>query len=151
MRITKKLRSDLEIIDSLQRITGYKNNKNSRENCPRTILLQKISQNDNNAPIKVQLLKTKNRNYNTNIFNINSNSVSFNKRKVPFQKNEDNYYFNKYGKYEIKMQDNNNSRDSIRKLKDLLITNNKNDKNRVISNSPSSNNNYRNANYQYIN
>ena len=49
------------------------------------------------------------------------------------------------------MQDNNNSRDSIRKLKDLLITNNKNDKNRVISNSPSSNNNYRNANYQYIN
>ena len=49
------------------------------------------------------------------------------------------------------MQDNNNSRDSIRKLKDLLITNNKNDKNRVISDSPSSNNNNRNAIYQYIN
>ena len=153
MRITKKLRSDLEIIDSLQRITGYKNNKNSREKSPRTILLQKISPNDNNVPIKVQLLKTKNNNYNTNIFNINSNSnsVSFNKRKVPFPKNENNYYFNKNDKYEINMQDNNNSRDSIRKLKDLLVTNNKNDKNRVISNSPSSNNNYRNANYQYIN
>ena len=155
MRITKKLRSDLEIIDSLQRITGYKNNKNSHEKSPRTILLQKISPNDNNAPIKVQLLKTKNSNYNTNIFNINSNSnsnsVSFNKRKVPFPKNENNYYFNKYDKYEINMQDNNNSRDSIRRLKDLLITNNKNDKNRVISYSPSSNNNFRNANYQYIN
>ena len=153
MRITKKLRSDLEIIDSLQRITGYKNNKNSREKSPRTILLQKISPNDNNVPIKVQLLKTKNSNYNTNIFKINSNSnsVSFNKRKVPFPKNENNYYFNKYGKYEINMQDNNNSRDSIRKLKDLLITNNKNDKNRVISDSPSSNNNNRNAIYQYIN
>jgi len=101
------------------------------------------------------LLKTKNSNYNTNIFNINSNSnsnsVSFNKRKVPFPKNENNYYFNKYDKYEINMQDNNNSRDSIRRLKDLLITNNKNDKNRVISYSPSSNNNFRNANYQYIN
>ena len=153
MRITKKLRSDLEIIDSLQRITGYKNNKNSREKSPRTILLQKISPNDNKAPIKVQLLKAKNSNYNTNIFNINSNSnsVSFNKRKVPFPKNDNNYYFNNYGKYEINMKENNNSRDNIRKLKDLLITNNKNEKNRVISESPLSNNKYKNVNYQYIN
>lgn len=31
MRVTKKLIRDLEVVDSLQRITGYKNNKYSRE------------------------------------------------------------------------------------------------------------------------
>jgi hypothetical protein len=55
MRVTKKLIRDLEVVDSLQRITGYESNKYSREKSPRTILLQKISSNSNNIPIKVQL------------------------------------------------------------------------------------------------
>jgi hypothetical protein len=38
MRVTKKLKSDLEIIDSLQKITGYKLTKNTREKSPRVIL-----------------------------------------------------------------------------------------------------------------
>ena len=96
MRVTKKLRSELELLDSLQRISGYKNNKNSKEKSPRTILLQKISSNDNNIPIKVQLLKAKNNNnimnkniYSTNIHtgaNISSYSVSLNKKKNSFSK-----------------------------------------------------------------
>ncbi len=60
MRVTKKIKSDLDIIDSLQRITGYKLTKKSKEKSPRMIFLQKISSNDYNNPIKVQILKSKN-------------------------------------------------------------------------------------------
>ena len=153
MRVTKKLRSDLEVIDSLQRITGYKNSKKSREKSPRTILLQKISTNDNNIPIKVQLLKTKNNNnnYNPTLFNTNSNSLSMNKRKIPFPKNDINYYYNKYNKAETNYQENNNSKDNIRKLKDSLVMNNKNIKNRLLSESPIANTKYRNITFKNVN
>ena len=80
MRVTKKLKSDLEIIDSLQKITGYKLTKNTIEKSPRMILLQKISNNnDANFPIKVQLLKTKNPNQNPNNNLINMNLTTINK------------------------------------------------------------------------
>ena len=66
MRVTKKFKSDLDIIDSLQRITGYKLTKKSKEKSPRMIFLQKISSNDDNNPIKVQILKSKNNNIEEN-------------------------------------------------------------------------------------
>ena len=81
MRVTKKFRSELELLNSLQRISGYNNKKNSREKSPRTIFLQKISPNDNNIPIKVQLLKTKNNNLDKNMYFTNNNSLSLNKKK----------------------------------------------------------------------
>ena len=56
MRVTKKIKSDLEIIDSLQKITGYKLTRNTKEKSPRMIFLQKITNNEGNIPIKVQLL-----------------------------------------------------------------------------------------------
>ena len=139
MRVTKKLRSDLELLDSLQKISGYKKNKNSREKSPRTILLQKISPNENNIPIKVQLLKAKNNNNNisTNIFSTNSNSLSLNKRKIPFHKNDINNYYNKYNnKNEINIRKNNYSKDNITHLKNSFIINNKT---KIISESPISN------------
>ena len=45
----------------------YKINRNSREKNPRKIFLQKISTHDNGNPIKIQLLKTNNDNFD-NIF-----------------------------------------------------------------------------------
>ena len=150
MRVTKKLNRDLEVVDSLQRITGYKSNKYSREKSPRTILLQKISPNDN--PIKVQLLKTKNHinlnNYSSNLFNTNSNSVSINKRKIPFPKKEINNY-NKYNKCETYFKETNLSKNSIKKLKDSLIINVQNNK-RLISESPIENIKFRNITYKNI-
>ena len=151
MRVTKKLRSDLELLDSLQKISGYKKNKNSREKSPRTILLQKISPNENNIPIKVQLLKAKNNNNNisTNIFSTNSNSLSLNKRKIPFHKNDINNYYNKYNnKNEINIRKNNYSKDNITHLKNSFIINNKT---KIISESPISNANYPTSTYKSIN
>ena len=147
MRVTKKLRSELEILDSLQKISGYKNSKNSKEKSPRTILLQKISSNDNNIPIKVQLLKTKN-NFNINnnnnilnknIFNINtnpnSNSLSLNKKKIPFPKNDINFY----------------PKDNFHHLKSSFVSNNKSNNTRLISESPISNTKYKNSTHKSIN
>ena len=152
MRVTKKLSRDLEVVDSLQRITGYKSNKYSREKSPRTILLQKISPNENNIPIKVQLLKIKNhiniKNYSSNLFNTNSNSVSINKRKIPFPKKEINNY-SKYNKCEAYFQETNLSKNSIKKLKDSLIINNQNNR-RIISESPIENIKFKNITYKNI-
>ena len=141
MRVTKKLCSELELLDRLQKISGYRNSKNSKEKSPRTILLQKISTNDNNIPIKVQLLKTKN-NINNNILNknilntnINSNSVGFNKRNIPFPKNEINYY----------------PKEKYHHLKSSFVGNNKPNNNRLISESPLSNTKYKNSTYKSIN
>ena len=98
MRVTKKLKSDLEIIDSLQRLTGYKLTRNTKEKSPRMIFLQKITNNDMNAPIKVQLLKSKNLNQTqSNFLNINTNnmnlsSYSSNKEKISFSKKEKNNF-----------------------------------------------------------
>ena len=64
------------------------------------ILLQKVSNNDSNFPIKVQLLKSKNINPNKNLHNLNNNdnmnltSLSLNKQKISFIKKEDNYHPN---------------------------------------------------------
>ena len=148
MRVTKKIRSDIEVIDSLQKISDYKNNKNSQEKSPRTILLQKISTNDSNAPIKVQLLKTKSNNFNNNIFNTNSSSLSLNKRKVQLSKNDINYYYNNTNN-KNEYQDNNRLK-NIKHLKDSLTTNNNNNA-RVISESPLVNTKYQNATYKSIN
>ena len=98
MRVTKKIKSDLEIIDNLQRLTGYKLTRNTKEKSPRMIFLQKITNNDINAPIKVQLLKSKNLNQTqTNFLNINKNnmnlsSYSTNKQKISFSKKEKNNF-----------------------------------------------------------
>ena len=145
MRVTKRLRSDKEIIDSLQKITEY--NKKSQEKSPRTILLQKISINDSNIPIKVQLLKTKknNSNANNNIINNDSNSLNLNKRKIQISKNDINNSYNKTNKYEY--QDNNLFKNNLKHLKDSLMTNNKA---RVISESPIVNSNYQNTTYKCI-
>ena len=161
MRVTKKLCSELELLDSLQRISGYKNNKNSKEKSPRTILLQKISSNDNNIPIKVQLLKAKNNNnimnkniYSTNIHtgaNISSYSVSLNKKKIPFPKNDINYYNIHNNKNEKNFKENNNSKENINQLKYSFISTNKINNNRLISESPLSNIKYKNATYKSIN
>ena len=43
MRVTKKLKSDLEIIDSLQRLTGYKLTRNTKEKIFITIISTKIT------------------------------------------------------------------------------------------------------------
>ncbi len=146
MRVTKKLLSELELMDSLQKISGYKNAKNSREKSPRTILLQKISTNDNNLPIKVQLLKTKNNNFNNNIFNTNSTSLSMNKRKIPFSKNDLNSNYNKNNnKIESNYQENSHSKDNIKHLKGSFITNNNNK-----TKSPLVNTKYQNTTYKSI-
>ena len=146
MRVTKKLLSELELMDSLQKISGYKNAKNSREKSPRTILLQKISTNDNNIPIKVQLLKTKNNNFNNNIFNTNSTSLSMNKRKIPFSKNDLNSNYNKNNnKIESNYQENSHSKDNIKHLKGSFITNNYNK-----TKSPLVNTKYQNTTYKSI-
>ena len=151
MRVTKKLRNDLEVIDSLQRISEYKRNKNSREKSPRTILLQKISTNDTNIPIKVQLLKTKNNNFNNNLLNANSTSLSLNKKKIPFPKNDINHYYMKNKKFETNYQDNNCSKDNIKNSKDSFIINNRTKQSRVISESPNLNTKYRYGAYKSLN
>jgi hypothetical protein len=56
MKVNKKYQNDLEVVDNLQRLSRYKNKKNSKEKNPKKIFLQKISFQDNNIPIKVQLI-----------------------------------------------------------------------------------------------
>ena len=154
MRVTKKLRSELELLDSLQRITGYKNIKNSKEKSPRTILLQKISSsNDNNFPIKVQLLKTKSNNFNKNLYNTNSNSnsVGLKQRKIPFPKNSLNY-FNRYeDQNENNIKEINDSKNNMKQLKGSFVINSKTNINKNISESPISNIKYKNSTYKSIN
>ena len=143
MRVTKKIKSDLEIIDNLQKITGYKLTKKSKEKSPRMILLQKVSNNEYNNPIKVQLLKTKNNNQNqySNLLNMNITSLSLNNQKVSFIKKDVNYHQNKTKEeLDIKNKD-------ITKLKSSLITSNKN---RILD-SPKINNRYKNLTNKNIN
>ena len=143
MRVTKKIKSDLEIIDNLQKITGYKLTKKSKEKSPRMILLQKVSNNEYNNPIKVQLLKTKNNNQNqySNLLNMNITSLSLNNQKVSFIKKDVNYHQNKTKEdLDIKNKD-------ITKLKASLITSNKN---RILD-SPKLNNRYKNLTNKNIN
>ena len=152
MRVTKKLRSELELLDSLQRISGYKNIKNSKEKSPRTILLQKISSNDNNFPIKVTLLKTKNNNSNKNLYSTNSNSVGLKQRKIPFPRNNLNY-FNRYdnqNENEQYIKEINDSKDNLKQLKGSFV-NSKTKINKNVSESPISNIKYKNSTYKSIN
>ena len=139
MRVTKKIKSDLEIIDSLQRITGYKFPKKSKEKSPRMILLQKVSNNEYNNPIKVQLLKSKNNNQNTisNFYNnMNITSYSLNKPKILVNKNDITYNNNK-------TKEEFDPKNDINKLKASLITTNKN-KNRILD-SPKSKTRFKNT------
>ena len=134
MRVTKKLKSDLEIIDSLQRITGYKLTKNNQEKSPRMILLQKITNNEGNIPIKVQLLKAKNNiNTNSNLINMNKTSVSSNKYKINYNQ----------------INNENITHDDIKQLKNSLILSQKNKNN--IHNSLKSNTLYKNTTFNNIN
>ena len=148
MRVTKKFRNHKEVIDSLQKITEYKHMKNSQEKSPRTILLQKITINDSNIPIKVQLLKAKkNNNFNNDIFNENTSPLSLNKRKTQFPKNGDNCHYNKNNNKKV-YQDNVPLKNNTKQLKDSLIINNKM---RVTSESPKVNLKYQNNTYKSIN
>ena len=132
MKVTKKLKSDLEIIDSLQRITGYKLIKNNQEKSPRMILLQKITNNEGNIPIKVQLLKTKNNIKTTsNLNNMNATSLSTNKHKISYNK----------------LNNENITRGSLGRLKDSLVSQNR----RSIQDSPKSNAHYKNSTFNIIN
>jgi hypothetical protein len=132
MKVTKKLKSDLEIIDSLQRITGYKLIKNNQEKSPRMILLQKITNNEGNIPIKVQLLKTKNNIKTTsNLNNMNATSLSTNKHKISYNK----------------LNNENITRGSLGRLKDSLVSQNR----RSIQDSPKSNVHYKNSTFNIIN
>ena len=135
MRVTKKIKSDLEIIDSLQRITGYKLTKKTKEKSPRMIFLQKVSNNEYNNPIKVQLLKSKNNNQNSNYFNMNITSYSSNKPKILVNKNDISYK-------KIKPKEDFELKNDINKLKASLINTNKN-KNKFLD-SPKSNTRYKN-------
>ena len=141
MRVTKKIKSDLEIINDLQKITGYKLTKNPKEKSPRMILLQKISYNEYNNPIKVQLLKTKNNNQNhhSNLLNMNNTSLSSNKHKISFINNDNSYNTNRIREeFDIKKND-------INKLKASLIATNKN----KIQDSPKSNKRYKNTTVKF--
>ena len=132
MKVTKKIKSDLEIIDSLQRITGYKLIKNNQEKSPRMILLQKITNNEGNIPIKVQLLKTKNNIKTTsNLNNMNATSLSTNKHKISYNK----------------LNNENITRGSLGRLKDSLVSQNR----RSIQDSPKSNVHYKNSTFNIIN
>ena len=142
MRVTKKIKSDLEIIDSLQRITGYKLTKKTKEKSPRMIFLQKVSNNEYNNPIKVQLLKSKNNNQNSNYFNMNITSYSSNKPKILVNKNDISY--NK-----IKPKEDFELKNDINKLKASLINTNKN-KNKFLD-SPKSNTRYKNSTVDIMN
>ena len=142
MRVTKKIKSDLEIIDSLQRITGYKLTKKTKEKSPRMIFLQKVSNNEYNNPIKVQLLKSKNNNQNSNYFNMNITSYSSNKPKILVNKNDISY--NK-----IKPKEDLELKNDINKLKASLINTNKN-KNKFLD-SPKSNTRYKNSTVDIMN
>ena len=142
MRVTKKIKSDLEIIDSLQRITGYKLTKKTKEKSPRMIFLQKVSNNEYNNPIKVQLLKSKNNNPNANYFNMNITSYSSNKPKILVNKNDISY--NK-----IKPKEDLELKNDINKLKASLINTNKN-KNKFLD-SPKSNTRYKNSTADIMN
>jgi len=142
MRVTKKIKSDLEIIDSLQRITGYKLTKKTKEKSPRMIFLQKVSNNEYNNPIKVQLLKSKNNNQNANYFNMNITSYSSNKPKILVNKNDISY--NK-----IKPKEDFELKNDINKLKASLINTNKN-KNKFLD-SPKSNTRYKNSTVDIMN
>ena len=142
MRVTKKIKSDLEIIDSLQRITGYKLTKKTKEKSPRMIFLQKVSNNEYNNPIKVQLLKSKNNNQNSNYFNMNITSYSSNKPKILVNKNDISYNM-------IKPKEDLELKNDINKLKASLINTNKN-KNKFLD-SPKSNTRYKNSTVDIMN
>ena len=145
MKVNKKYQNDLEVVDNLQRLSRYKNKKNSKEKNPKKIFLQKISFQDNNIPIKVQLVKTNNN--ESNIHNSNSTSLSSNKNKIPCPKIGINYYFSKKNKYETNYQDNSQYRDSTKNIKDYTKSN----KNRVISESPVNHTKYKYPTYKIIN
>jgi len=142
MRVTKKIKSDLEIIDSLQRITGYKLTKKTKEKSPRMIFLQKVSNNEYNNPIKVQLLKSKNNNQSSNYFNMNITSYSSNKPKILVNKNDISYNM-------IKPKEDLDLKNDINKLKASLINTNKN-KNKFLD-SPKSNTRYKNSTVDIMN
>ena len=145
MKVNKKYQNDLEVVDNLQRLSRYKNKKNSKEKNPKKIFLQKISFQDNNIPIKVQLVKTNNN--ENNFHNSNSTSLSSNKNKIPCPKIGINYYFSKKNKYETNYQDNNQNRDSTKNIKGNTKTNN----NRVISESPVNHTKYKHPTYKILN
>ena len=129
MRVTKKIKSDLDIIDSLQRITGYKLTKKSKEKSPRMIFLQKISSNDYNNPIKVQILKSKiNNNQNVNMTSFNTNLS-----KISVINNDINYKKKLKGELGIN--------NDFNKLKNSLVLTNKN-KNKFLE-SPKTNRRYK--------
>ena len=147
MRVTKKIKSDLEIIDSLQRITGYKLTKKTKEKSPRMIFLQKVSNNEYNNPIKVQLLKSKNNNQNPNFLNLNNmniTSYSSNKPKILVNKNEISYT-------KIKPKEDLELKNDINKLKASLINNNTNKNKNKFLDSPKSNTRYKNSTINIIN
>ena len=147
MKVNKKLRNDLEVIENLQRISGYKRNKNSREKNPRKIFLQKISTHDNGNPIKIQLLKTNIDNFDNNFFNTNSTLLNSNNNNIPYSKNDKKYYYPRNDKYETKYQDKNYSKDKIKDTQDY----NKNNKNRVIEESPVVNRIYKYSTHKILN
>ena len=132
MRVTKKIKSDLDIINSLQRITGYKLTKKLKEKSPRMIFLQKISNNEYNNPIKVQILKSKNNNNQ----NINMTSFNTNLSQISIPNNDINYYKNKI-KEELGINND------INKLKKSFVLTNKN-KNKFLE-SPKTNRRYKNT------
>ena len=132
MRVTKKIKSDLDIINSLQRITGYKLTKKQKEKSPRMIFLQKISNNEYNNPIKVQILKSKNNNNQ----NINMTSFNTNLSQISIPNNDINYYKNKI-KEELGINND------IHKLKKSFVLTNKN-KNKFLE-SPKTNRRYKNT------
>ena len=132
MRVTKKIKSDLDIINSLQRITGYKLTKKLKEKSPRMIFLQKISNNEYNNPIKVQILKSKNNNNQ----NINMTSFNTNLSQIYIPNNDINYYKNKI-KEELGINND------INKLKKSFVLTNKN-KNKFLE-SPKTNRRYKNT------
>jgi hypothetical protein len=147
MRVTKKIKSDLEIIDSLQRITGYKLTKKTKEKSPRMIFLQKVSNNEYNNPIKVQLLKSKNNNQNPNFLNLNNmniTSYSSNKPKILVNKNDISYT-------KIKPKEDLELKNDINKLKASLINNNTNKTKNKFLDSPKSNTRYKNSTINIIN
>ena len=106
------------------------------------IFLQKVSNNEYNNPIKVQLLKSKNNNQNSNYFNMNITSYSSNKPKILVNKNDISYNM-------IKPKEDLELKNDINKLKASLINTNKN-KNKFLD-SPKSNTRYKNSTVDIMN
>lgn len=84
MKAIKTIRSEIEILDSLNKIVGIHDNKNRRERNPRTIFLQKVSPNNISNPVKIQLLKT----INDNNITHNHYFKNFNKKKANLNEND---------------------------------------------------------------